>query len=66
MYFESLTELWQMAGHGPFVWSSYVITYFVWFLLILIPIRQLARHKRRIKARYEALHRREVNNGDAS
>lgn len=66
MYFESLTELWQMAGHGPFVWSSYAITYFVWFLLMLIPIRQLSRHKRRIKARHEALHQREVNNGDAS
>jgi hypothetical protein len=26
----------------------------------------LSRHKRRIKARYEALHQREVNNGDAS
>lgn len=66
MYFETLTELWRMAGHGPFVWSSYAITYFVWLVLILIPVRQLALHKRRIRARYEALRQKEVNNGDAS
>ena len=66
MYFETFTELWQMAGHGPFVWSSYAITYLVWFLLIMVPIRQLSRKKRRIRARYEALSQREVTNGDAS
>jgi heme exporter protein D len=66
MYFETLTELWQMAGHGPYVWSSYAITYLVWFFLIMVPIRQLSRQKRLTKARYEALRQREVNNGDAS
>jgi len=55
-----------MAGHGPFVWSSYAITYLVWFFLIMVPIRQLSRQKRRIRARYEALSQSEVNNGDAS
>jgi heme exporter protein D len=23
VYFESLTEFWNMAGHGPYVWSCY-------------------------------------------
>ena len=23
MYFDSWSELWVMAGHGPFVWFSY-------------------------------------------
>lgn len=37
MYFESLNAAWEMAGHGPFVWSAYGITLLVIGGLILIP-----------------------------
>ena len=37
MYFESLNAAWEMAGHGPFVWSAYGITFLVIAGLILIP-----------------------------
>ncbi len=43
MYFESLNAAWEMAGHGPFVWSAYGITLLVIAGLILIP-HQRARH----------------------
>lgn len=25
MYFDSLLDLWQMAGHGVYVWSCYAL-----------------------------------------
>lgn len=25
MYFDSFAELWAMGGHGPYVWSAYLI-----------------------------------------
>ena len=37
MYFESLNAAWEMAGHGPYVWSAYGITLMVIAGLILIP-----------------------------
>ena len=37
MYFESLNAAWEMAGHGPFVWSAYGISLLVIGGLILIP-----------------------------
>ncbi len=40
MQFESFTELWHMAGHGPFVWASYAITLSVIVFLIWLPVQQ--------------------------
>ncbi len=40
MQFESLAELWHMAGHGPFVWASSAITLSVIVFLIWLPLQQ--------------------------
>ncbi len=40
MYFESLNELWHMAGHGVFVWSAYAISLVVLVGLVYYPYRQ--------------------------
>jgi len=40
MQFETLAELWHMAGHGPYVWASYAITVTVVLILIWLPLSQ--------------------------
>ncbi len=55
MYFDSWSELWVMAGHGPFVWFSYAAFFVVISLLIIMPLWRLAGLKRRLRQRYRAL-----------
>ena len=43
MYFDSLTAAWDMAGHGPYVWSAYAITLAVVASLIILPHRRARR-----------------------
>ncbi|MDG1064954.1 MAG: heme exporter protein CcmD [Luminiphilus sp.] len=59
MYFETWSAVWQMDGHGPYVWAAYSLTAFVIFLLIASPwfrARQLTQalrddaHRRAAKA----------------
>lgn len=38
--FESIQEFIQMGGHGPYVWSAYVISLSVLIWLIINPIRR--------------------------
>ena len=40
MYFDSFSELWAMAGHGPYVWSAYAISAVVLVGSIVLPIRR--------------------------
>ena len=40
MYFDSLQTAWNMAGHGPYVWSSYALTCVVLGYLIIAPLRR--------------------------
>ncbi|MFT6968053.1 MAG: heme exporter protein D [Cellvibrionaceae bacterium] len=37
--FESIVDLFQMSGHGPYVWGSYIITFLVVGILIYIPYK---------------------------
>jgi heme exporter protein D len=46
MYFATLSELWHMDGHGPFVWSAYAIVLLVLIVLVSAP---LARHRRALE-----------------
>jgi len=43
MQFESWQALWHMAGHGPFVWSAYIIALCTLGAIIGMP---LARNRR--------------------
>ncbi len=38
--FANLSEFWQMAGHGPYVWACYGLTALVMVYLIVSPIRR--------------------------
>jgi len=38
--FENIQEFIQMGGHGPYVWSAYVISLSVLIWLIISPIRR--------------------------
>jgi heme exporter protein D len=41
--FESIQEFIQMGGHGPYVWSAYVISLSVLIWLIVSPLRRKAK-----------------------
>lgn len=38
--FENLADFWQMAGHGPYVWACYSLTFVCLALLFLAPLRR--------------------------
>jgi heme exporter protein D len=37
--FDNIIDLFQMSGHGPYVWGSYIITFLVVGILIYIPFK---------------------------
>lgn len=43
MYFESVSALLHMDGHGPYVWAAYGITVVVVLMLLIGPRRQQQR-----------------------
>lgn len=51
MYFDSLGDLWSMAGHGPYVWSAYAIVLLVIVLLVRDPIGRRRKVLERIRRR---------------
>lgn len=51
MYFSSFTELFSMAGHGPYVWAAYAITFVVLSLLVISPLKNQAQAKQDIRMR---------------
>lgn len=53
MYFESLSALFSMAGHGTYVWSAYGISAFTLALLIVVPVKQYHRFIQQIQNRVE-------------
>lgn len=51
MYFESLHELWTMAGHGKFVWAAYGISLIVLSAMVIAPIQRYRKELRGILRR---------------
>ena len=51
--FASINELFAMAGHGPYVWGSYVVTFAVLTYLLVSPLRK----RRQLLAEQERLQR---------
>ncbi len=43
MQFDSLTALWQMGGHGPFVWTAYAIALITLLALVIVPLQRSRR-----------------------
>ncbi len=52
MQFDSLQALWEMGGHGYFVWMAYLITFAVAFSLILQPVLKRRRLLAAIKIQH--------------
>lgn len=51
MYFDSLGELWSMAGHGPYVWTAYAIVLLVIVALVRDPIARRRKLLERVRRR---------------
>ncbi len=43
MQFDSLAALWQMGGHGPYVWSAYGIGVVTLIVIIIVPLQRSRR-----------------------
>lgn len=54
MYFDDLTQLWRMDGHGPYVWSAYLIWLLVIISLVRIPLGRRRRVLARVRSRLRA------------
>jgi heme exporter protein D len=50
MYFQSVSDALQMAGHGPYVWAAYSLTTLVVAALLLTPLRRGRELRRQITA----------------
>lgn len=50
LQFQSLHEFLWMNGHGPYVWSSYAITFFAMAMLVWIPCMQRTRFLKQQKS----------------
>ena len=50
IYFESWQAAWSMAGHGPYVWAAYAITFAVLGCLIVVPLRRAQQVRDGIRA----------------
>ncbi len=62
--FESIQEFIQMGGHGPYVWSAYVISLSVLILLIVSPLRRKTKLLKDIaREQQRDLARQGTNNG---
>lgn len=44
MYFDSLSSLWYMDGHGVYVWVSYGVTALLLVAMVRLPINRFHRH----------------------
>ncbi|MEJ2415825.1 MAG: heme exporter protein CcmD [Exilibacterium sp.] len=56
--FNSLSEFWYMAGHGPYVWGCYLVTAMLLIYLVVMP---LMRHRRFLKQQGRQRRLRERN-----
>ncbi|WP_372758855.1 heme exporter protein CcmD [Litorivivens sp.] len=52
MYFDSVSALLQMDGHGSYVWSAYGITALTLIALLVAPLQRKKRQLRELRAHY--------------
>ncbi len=54
MYFQDFTQLWLKDGHGPYVWSAYLIVALVMIGLVRRPLVRRRRTLARVRSRLRA------------
>ena len=64
MYFDSLAAAWNMAGHGPYVWSAYGISFVVIAYLVIAPWRRARTLRRQIDAELRRSAMIEINRSE--
>ena len=52
MAFDSFEAAWQMAGHGPYVWGAYALTFALLCYLVVSPVLQMRQIRRQITAQW--------------
>ena len=55
MYFESLAAVWDMDGHGFYVWSAYALTALQLVIMVWLPIKRIRQHWRWLQAEQRRL-----------
>jgi heme exporter protein D len=50
MYFDSISAVWHMDGHGVYVWLAYALTTLPLILMVWFPIRRIRQHWRWLQA----------------
>ena len=58
MYFESLSAMWHMDGHGFYVWLAYALTLLPLVIMVWLPMKRIRQHWRWLQAeqrRYAAV-----------
>ena len=50
MYFDSISAVWHMDGHGVYVWLAYALTTLPLVLMVWFPIRRMRQHWRWLEA----------------
>lgn len=43
MQFDSLAALWDMGGHGPFVWGAYALALLTLIAIVIVPVQRSRR-----------------------
>ena len=50
MYFESLSAVWYMDGHGFYVWLAYALTLLPLVIMVWLPLKRIRQHWRWLQA----------------
>ena len=50
MYFESLSAVWYMDGHGFYVWLAYSLTMLPLVIMVWLPLKRIRQHWRWLQA----------------
>ena len=50
MYFESLSTVWHMDGHGFYVWLAYTVTLPPLVIMVWLPLKRIRQHWRWLQA----------------
>ena len=50
MYFESLSAVWHMDGHGFYVWLAYALTLLPLVIMVWLPLKRMRQHWRWLQA----------------
>ena len=54
LYFSNLAELWNMEGHGIYVWAAYLVFFVLVTALTVMPVVQYRKSLRQLQFQQQA------------